>query len=80
MKDEEPDRLVVLEDRDRLALGVGVGGGQRLGQATEEALLVGPRAKPEKPVAQLGAHRREADIHGAPRLAPHHCQPGAAGG
>ena len=64
MEDEEPDRLVALEDRDRLLVRVGLGGGQRLGQAARETLLVRPRREAQEPVAQIRAHRRQSDVHG----------------
>src|SRR6185436_9498185 len=59
VQDEEADRLAVGEDRDRLALRVGLRGRQRLGKAAREALLVRPRSKGEQALAQLPAGRRE---------------------
>ena len=64
VEDEEPDGLAALEDRDRLAVRVGLGGGQRLGQAARETLLVRPRREAQEPVAQIRAHRGQSDVHG----------------
>ena len=79
VEDEEPDRLVALEDRDRLAVRVGLGGGQRLGQAARETLLVRPRREAQEPVAQIRAHRRQSDVHGR-QASSANCHPTPAEG
>jgi hypothetical protein len=63
VQDAEADRLAVGDDRDRLALRVGLGVGQRLGGSAGEPLLLRARPEREHPIAQIRADRVQRDVH-----------------